>query len=126
MKNKILLVVSVLLGLMFINGGLNKLFHYIPMPENMPAEAMADFKALMEVKWLLPLIAIFEIVGGILIMISKTRALGAIVIFPIMVGILLSHIMVDQSGLPIAIVLVAILSWIMYENRSKYLPMINS
>jgi putative oxidoreductase len=124
MKNKIQFVLSLLFGLMFINGGLNKFFNYMPMPKNAPAEGMKDFAAMMEISWLMPLLATAEIIGGILFIIPKTRALGAIVIFPIMVGILLTHIFVDTSFLPVALVLAAILTWIMYENREKYLPMI--
>jgi uncharacterized membrane protein YphA (DoxX/SURF4 family) len=124
MKNKILFVLSLLFGLMFINAGLNKFFFYMPMPEDAPAEGMKDFAAMMEISWLLPLIAVAEIVGGIFVIIPKTRALGALIIFPVMVGILLTHIFVDTTTLPIAAVLAAILGWIMYENREKYFPII--
>jgi putative oxidoreductase len=124
MKSKILFVVSLLFGLMFINGGLNKFFNYMPMPENAPMEGMKDFAAMMEINWLLPLIAIAEIFGGILFIIPKTRALGAIIICPVMAGILLAHILVDTSALPVAIILLGVLVWVMYENREKYLPMI--
>ncbi len=124
MKNKILFVLSLLFGLMFINAGLNKFFFYMPMPEDAPAEGMKDFAAMMEISWLLPLIAVAEIVGGIFVIIPKTRALGALIIFPVMVGILLTHIFVDTTTLPIAAVLAAILGWIMYENREKYFPLI--
>ncbi len=125
MKQKILFIVSLLFGLLFINGGLNKLFHYIPMPENMPPETMKDFGAMMEISWLMPLLSVAEIVGGLLFIFPKTRALGAIVIFPVMVGILLMHITVDRSGLPMALALTAVLGWVMYENCDKYKPMIN-
>jgi hypothetical protein len=47
----------------------------------------------MEIGWLMPLVGAFEVVGGVLFMITKTRALGAIVILPIMVGIMLTHIL---------------------------------
>jgi len=57
-------------------------------------------------------------------MIPKYRALGAIVIFPVMIGILLTHLINDPSGLPIAIVLLAINIWVILENRNKYIPMI--
>ncbi len=33
MKNKILFVVSLLFGLLFINAGLNKFFNYMPVPK---------------------------------------------------------------------------------------------
>ena len=125
MKNKILFVVCLLFGLLLINGGLNKFLNYMPVPADMPAEMMKDFQALTEISWLLPLIAIAEIVGGIFIILPQTRALGAIIIFPVYVGILLTHVLVEPSGMPIAIVMGVILFWIIYENRAKYLPMIS-
>jgi putative oxidoreductase len=124
MKQKIQLALCILTGLMFINGGLNKFFNYIPVPEDAPVEGMKDYAAMMEIVWLIPLLATAEIIGGLLFIFPKTRALGAIVIFPMLVGILLTHIFVDTSALPVALVLSAILGWVIYDNREKYLPMI--
>jgi putative oxidoreductase len=124
MKKKILTVLSVLLGLMMLNGGLNKIFQYIPVPDNLPAELAKDNAALMEISWLMPLVAAAEILGGLLIFLPKTRALGVLVLFPVMVGILLTHIFVGPSGIPMALILWAVLLWIIYENREKYLTLI--
>jgi uncharacterized membrane protein YphA (DoxX/SURF4 family) len=124
MKKKILFVLSLLFGLMFINSGLNKFFNYLPMPKDVPEGLMTIMGAFMQVSWLLPLIATAEIAGGILFITNKFRALGALVIFPVMIGILLTHIFYAPSGLPIALVLFAILIWVIFENREKYLPMI--
>ena len=124
MKNKILLVISILFGLMFINSGLNKFFSYMPMSEDIPADLMIIMGAFMQIGWLMPLVAIAEIVGGVLFMINKTRALGAIIIFPVMIGIMLIHILNAPSGLPVALALFAVNIWVIVENRSKYLPMI--
>ena len=124
MKKKILLGISILFGLMFINSGLNKFFNYMPMPDEIPAGLLNLMSAFMQIGWLMPLIAIAEIVGGLLFIFTRLRALGAIVIFPIMVGILLTHIINAPSGLPLAVVLMAINLWVIYENREKYLPMI--
>lgn len=124
MKKKILFVVSLLFGLMFINSGLNKFFNYMPMPKDLPENMMKLMGAFMEIGWLLPLVAVAEIVGGILFMTNKFRALGAIIIFPILAGILLTHILNAPSGLPLAIVLWGIELWVIIENREKYLHMI--
>jgi len=124
MKNKILFGVSILFGLMFINSGLNKFFNYMPMPKDMPEKMMKVMGAFMEIGWLLPLIAIAEITGGVLFITNKFRALGAIILFPVLVGILLTHIFIEPSGLPLAIVLLLIEFWVIIENREKYLPMI--
>ena len=124
MKKKILFGVSLLLGLIFINSGLNKFFNYLPMPKDMPEKMIKFMAAFMEIGWLLPLIAVAEIVGGILFIIPKFRALGAVIISPVLVGILLTHIFIEPSGLPIALILLAIHLWVIIENREKYLPMI--
>ncbi len=124
MKNKTLFVVCLLTGLMFINSGLNKFFFYMPMPKDLPENMLNLMRAFMNIGWIMPLIGFIEIVGGILFITSRFRALGALIIFPIIIGILLTHILDSPSGLPIAIVLLAIEIWVIYENREKYLPLI--
>lgn len=124
MKNKILTVISILFGLLMINSGLNKFLNYIPVPEGLPEEVLKDNAALMEISWLIPLIACAELLGGLLVLLPKTRALGALVLFPVMVGILCTHLTVAPDGLPMALVIWAILLWIIYDNRRKYLPMV--
>jgi uncharacterized membrane protein YphA (DoxX/SURF4 family) len=124
MKSKIIFVVSLLFGLMFINAGLNKFLNYMPVPKDMPENLMKMMGAFMTIGWLIPLVGVAEILGGILVIIPKTRALGAIVIFPVMIGILLTNIFNAPSGLPIALILFAIDIWIIIENRHRYLVMI--
>ncbi len=124
MKSKALFIASLLFGLMFINSGLNKFFHYIPMPKDLPEGLVKITTAFMSVSWLMPLIGIVEILGGIFFITPKYRALAAIIILPVMFGVLLTHIIDAPSGLPIAIILFAINIWVIYENREKYLPMI--
>jgi uncharacterized membrane protein YphA (DoxX/SURF4 family) len=124
-KTKVLFVLALLFGLLFVNAGLDKFFHYMPMPKEMPEKMLKAFGAFMEVGWLMPLVGIAELIGGILIILPRTRALGALIIFPVMVGIILTNIVQDTSGLPMVIILVAILAWVMYENREKYSPLLN-
>lgn len=123
-KGKILFVLALLFGLMFINAGLNKFLNYLPVPEKMPQKMLKAMSAIMEIGWIIPLTGVAEIVGGLLIIIPRTRALGALIIFPVMVGIVLTNIVQDTTGLPIAFILSAILVWVMYENREKYFPLV--
>lgn len=124
MKRKVLFVLCLLFGLMFINAGLNKFFNYLPVPKDIPAEMAKDMKAYIEISWLMPLVGIAEILGGILFIIRKYRALGALIVFPITVGVLLTNITVAPSGLPIALALMAINVWVIIENRERYMPML--
>lgn len=123
MRNKILTILCILFGLMMLNSGLNKFFNYMPMPE-MPEEVMKIMGAFMTLKWLMPLVALVEIAGGILIAIPKTKALGAIVILPVMVGIVVHHLTFDVAGGMISYIMVLINVWAIIENRHKYLPML--
>lgn len=122
-KNKVLFVLALLFGLLFIYAGLDKFFHFMPMPKDLPEKMLKAFEAFTEIGWLMPLVGITELLGGLLIILPRTRALGALIIFPVMVGIALTNIVQDQRGLPLVLVLSAILLWIMYENRAKYLPL---
>jgi putative oxidoreductase len=124
MQQKILNVLCILFGIGMIVFGANKFLNFMPMPEDMPAEQKAAFGALMSLKWLMPLIAIAEIVGGALMLLPKTRALGAIVILPVTVGIVLHNAVFEPSGLAIAGVFAAINIWAIIDNKKKYEPMI--
>jgi uncharacterized membrane protein YphA (DoxX/SURF4 family) len=124
MKSKILFVLCLLTGLMFINAGLNKFLNYMPMPKDMPQNMVKVMQAYMEIGWIMPLVGVAEIVGGLLLIFARTRALGAVVLVPILTGILLANISMAPSGLPIALVLTAIVVWAIIDNWEKYLPMI--
>lgn len=124
MKSKILFILCLLTGLLFINAGLDKFFHYMPVPKDMPDKMVKAGMAFMEIGWLMPLVGAIEVLGGLLLIPGRTRALGAIVILPVLTGILLACISMAPSALPIAFVLIAVILWVIIDNRGKYLPMI--
>jgi len=109
---------------MFINAGCDKFFHYMPMPKEMPEKMVKAGQAFMQIGWLMPLVGAMEILGGVLLIIPRTRALGALVLVPLLTGILLANISMAPSGLPIVLVLIAIVLWVIIDNWEKYLPMI--
>ena len=125
MKSKILFVLCLLTGLMFINAGLDKFLHYMPVPKEMPEKMVNAGKAFMEIGWLMPLVGFTEILGGLLLIFTRTRALGAVVIVPVLTGILLANISMAPSGLPIVFALILIILWVIIDNKEKYLPMIS-
>lgn len=111
-----------LFGLMFINAGLDKFLHYMPMPE-MPAEMMKINEAFGTIVWLMPLVGFIELLGGLLFIFPKTRALGAIVILPVMVGIIIHNAVYMPEGLAIAGVFLIVNIWMIRDNWEKYKPM---
>lgn len=125
MKSKILFVVCLLAGLMFINAGLDKFFHYMPVPKDLPEKMVKSMKAFAEISWLMPLVGAGEILGGLLLIVPRTRALGAVVLTPLLTGILLANISMAPSGLPIVFALITIIAWVIIDQWEKYLPMIS-
>lgn len=125
MKDKILMALCGLVGLAMVVFGLNKFLNFLPMPE-MPQAVQELFNHYMGIGWLLPLVAIVEIVGGILLVWPKTRALGAIVLLPIIVGIVAHHFHLgDLWQGPVPVFLIVIL-WAIIDSKDQYMPMIKN
>ena len=123
MKGKILTILCAIFGLGMIVFGANKLYPFMPMPE-LTEEQKTIFGAFGTIKWLMPLVAFVEILGGLLIAIPKTRALGAIVILPVMVGIIVHNLTFDPSQLAIPAVFAIINLWAIADNTDRYKAMI--
>jgi putative oxidoreductase len=119
-------ILCLLFGLMFINAGLDKFLHYNPIPKLTDTQ-MKLYAAFGEIGWLLPLVGAVEVIGGLLFIFPKTRALGAIVILPVMVGILIHNLYRDPSSIGIAIssVLFLINILMIIDNREKYKKLVS-
>ncbi|PVH27054.1 MauE/DoxX family redox-associated membrane protein [Sphingobacterium corticibacter] len=116
-------ILSLLFGLLFINAGLDKFLHYMPMPEPTPQD-LEIFQAIEKLQWIMPLVGLVEIIGGLLFIFPKTRAIGAIVILPVMVGIVLHNYTFMPSGLAIAIPLLLINIWMIVDHRTRFMQLL--
>ena len=96
----------------------------MPMPEKLPVHMKKLMSAMLEIGWLLPLVATIEVLGGIMVITKKFRGLGALMLLPILVGILLTNIFVVPSGLPLALVLFGINLWLLWENKEKFIRLL--
>lgn len=127
MKQKINLIISILFGGLLANTGLNKLLpkdlKYMPKPEMLDA-AKATMRALVESGWIWEMVGISQIIGGILLMIPRFRALGSIILLPVNIGIFLFHAIQDApERMPMSIMILAINIWFVYDCRRKYKPL---
>ncbi len=113
MKAKLPLIARLLLGLIFTIFGLNGLMMiltgsgFIPMPPPAPefGEAMGG---LFKLGYLMPLVKVLEVVGGVLLLIGVYKRLALVLLIPIIVNIVGVHIALDPSGLPIGILITAL------------------
>src|SRR5438034_11451343 len=112
-------IVRVLLGLMFVVFGSNIFLHFIPMPP-LPATLAGDFsKALMQSHYIY-VIGLLQVAGGLLLLIGRYVPLGLTLLGPVIVNILLFHIFLEPSGLPMAIVVAALALFLLWSYRSNF------
>ena len=89
----------------------------------MTPEEIKIYSAFGTLIWLMPLVGFIEILGGLLFISPKTRALGAIIILPVMVGIIIHNAVFMPGGLAISGVFLIINIWMIRDNWAKYKPM---
>src|ERR1700675_4976079 len=96
------LIARILLGLVFLVFGLNGFLQFIPgvLP---PGLAGQFLNALMESHYVL-FVSAFQVAGGMLLLVNRYLPLGLTILGPVIVNIVLYHLLLDRTGLPIAII----------------------
>ena len=112
-----------LLGLAFLIFGLNPFLHFFPMPPP-PATLAGDFSKALFVSHYFYVVAGLQIAGGALLLIGRFVPLGLLLLGPVIVNILLFHIFLDRSSLPIAIVTSALDLVVLWQHRQSFAPLL--
>jgi putative oxidoreductase len=116
-----MIIVRTLMGLMFLFASVVVLFKIDmgKMPEM--SEANKTFMAgVMASGYLLTFIKVTELVCSILFLTGRFVTLATVVIFPITINILLSHIFVAPEGIPTAALLLIGNLFLAYYYRKNY------
>ena len=113
------IIARVLLGLMFVVFGSNIFLHFIPMPPQKPSLATDFSNALMESHYMY-VVGFLQVIGGLLLLIGRYVPLGLTLLGPVIVNILLFHIFLDTSGLPMAIVVAVIALFLLGRHRTSF------
>ncbi len=102
------LIARLLLGLVFVFFGLNGFLHFVPMQP--PTGLAGQFLGALAASHALVVIAALQVIGGLLLLVGRFVPLGLTLLGPIVVNILLFHLLMDPTGLPIA--LFVVLLWL--------------
>ncbi|TDM00363.1 MAG: DoxX family protein [Flavobacteriaceae bacterium] len=111
-------LITTLFGLFMAMMGLNKFLPFIEQGE-MPPKSMEAIELLTTACWVMPLAGVVELLAGVLLMIPRLKNIGAIMIFPVLVGILLFNLKSESSFTPMTIGLLLINLWMLWENRER-------
>ena len=128
MKKYIPTIAGIVLGLLFIMASVVVLFHLVkapPPPEGSPAALF--FGALMPTGYM-TFVKIFELTGGILVAIPRTRNFGLLVLGPIILNILAFHTFITHGeGLlnPMLDVIVVLALYLLWVGRKKFAGLLN-
>jgi hypothetical protein len=126
-KRHIPTVVRILMGLPLLAFGLNGFFNFIPPPSTpMPEGAMAFAGALMKTGYMMQLIGATHLLVGLLLLTNRFVPLALLLFAPFIVNSIAFHVFLERSGLPIAIVFLALELYLAWVYRAAYGPILNA
>jgi len=123
MNSKVVLVLRIVFGLALLFFGANKLFHFMDPPPP-PEEAMGYWAALMATKTM-TVVAIVEILAGLSLLLNKYGALMMLILMSVSVNAVLYHATLDQGGIVMGIVLIALNVIMLFVYKDKYKDLLN-
>lgn len=122
MNSKFTSIVRVVLGIVLVVFGSNKLIDFLPMEA--PSGAAGEFmSSLNATGYIFPVVGVLEVVIGILLLTRKWVPFALILLAPLSINILLFHLFMDLPGLTIALLVVLLNTILIYKHWRLYRPL---
>jgi len=117
----VVLICRILLGLMFVVFGANILHPFLPMELPPAGSPPAVFFGLFAPTGWFKVVGVFQLLGGILLLIGGTAPLGLSFLAPVLVNILCFHLLLT-GGVGLAPGVVATVLWliVLYGYRGNF------
>jgi len=93
-----MLIARLILAIILITFGANKLFHFMPMFQFTGA-SKSFYNGMIESKYLFPFLGIIEMLVGFLLITRRAVPFALIVLAPISINIILFHVFLFPSGI---------------------------
>lgn len=122
------LVARLLLGLVFFVFGLAGLFNWFPPPppESLPPKLVAFDQGLRSSGYLFELIKGTEAAMGLLLLVNRFVPLALVILAPIILNIVLVHMLLAPSGLPMALIIAALQLVLAWAHRRAFAPLLRA
>ena len=121
-------IAGILLGLLFLAVSVFGLFNLAPIPKFPDGSPAAHFMAAFVPTGYTKFVAMFELIGGLLVLIPRLRNFGLLVLGPVIVNIIAFHTMVeDPMHLinPIFIIILVCALYLLWDSRKKFAGLLN-
>jgi putative oxidoreductase len=114
MKAKLPMIARLLLGFVFFASGLAGLLNLAPPPPDLPERLQTFNAGMMASIYFFPFLKLTETFCGLLLLSGYFVPLALVVLAPVVLNIFLVHAFMAPSGLPLAIVLGALLVYLAF------------
>jgi uncharacterized membrane protein YphA (DoxX/SURF4 family) len=118
-------IARILMGAPLVLFGLNAFFNFIPPPSTpMPEKAMAFAGALVNSGYMMQLIGVTQLVVGVLLVANRFVPLALALFAPFMVNSVAFHVFLERTGLPMALIFLALELYLAWSYRHAFRPML--
>jgi uncharacterized membrane protein YphA (DoxX/SURF4 family) len=121
-------IAGAILGLLFVLSGVVVLFNLVAAPSPPEGTPVALFMGALAPTGYLTFVKVLEVIGGVLVAVPRTRNLGLLVLGPIIVNILATHLFLMRGeGLfnPMLIVICLLAAWLLWVERRAFAGLVN-
>lgn len=116
------LVARILLGLIFIVLGLNKLYPFLHMP--MPTGFALQFYIDLMTAHIITVIACLEVISALLLFFNRYVALALVLLGPIIVNAFLYEVFLDPKHLPLIVVTLFLYIIVLRHHKPAFEPLL--
>ncbi len=113
-----ILTVRILMGLIFLVAGANHIVPFFPMPA-LPGDIGVLTTILMTHKFL-AVVGLFQVVGGLLLLVGRFVPLALTILGPIVVNIFLITVMIQHGSPVVGLVLIAMEAFLIFAYRFAF------
>jgi len=129
MKKWLPIIAGVVLGLLFVMSAVVVLFNLIKAPPPPEGSPVAMFFGAFGPTGYLTFVKIFELVGGIFVMIPRLRNFGLLLLGPVIVNIIAYHLFIDGGFKdllnPMLLITIALSVYLLWVGRKNFASLLN-
>ena len=113
------LIARLLLGLIFVVLGLNGFLNFLSMGP-VPSGLAGQFIGALVLSHYFWVVAALQIAGGALLLVNRFVPLGLVLLGPVIVNIILYHVLLNPTGIALAIVVTILWLIVFYAHRQYF------
>lgn len=117
MNSQFTKIIRILLGIVLLLSGLNKMLKIFPTPADNLIESFG------QVDYIFPVVSALEIIIAVLLLSKKWVAFALLLLVPLSLNILLFHLYLNFQGIIPALIVAALNGILIYKHWRQYVPL---